>query len=373
VRVNFRGAAHVEYCETEKLKNAGRVDKKKHQRKFFTADEEYFHIKFYVFGGDKTSGVDLEPGEYSYPFQFALPHFIPSTFEGAHGSIRYFITASLERPWKFDHETKLEFFVYSPLDLNHLENVKKPVSTTLEKRFGYFCWTTEPVKVHATVPITGYCPGQQISITGEIENHSNIEVDYISFTLRRVTNFRAKYPHSSSKQIKEEIVHSIHEPESKNGTFQQILMLPITPAIHCNNCNIIKISHEIKIECHVAGLFKVNVKKYIPITLGTFQLVNPTVFSNHNKMIPHQYYQHLEIPQLMYYSPTMPNSLALDDSLEKLKNSISTPNLNKVRKTSAPVHQNSRSPTPSTFWHLKGDPTNPVLPRKLFLQYNTKF
>jgi hypothetical protein len=49
---------------------------------------------------------------------------LPSSFEGEHGSVRYTIKATLDRPWKFDHEVTVPFKVVTPIDLNFNNKAK---------------------------------------------------------------------------------------------------------------------------------------------------------------------------------------------------------------------------------------------------------
>jgi len=48
-------------------------------------------------------------------------------FSGAHGKVRYSIKATIDRPWKFDHNTKVVFTVLDTLDLNQDANAKVSV------------------------------------------------------------------------------------------------------------------------------------------------------------------------------------------------------------------------------------------------------
>lgn len=57
-------------------------------------------------------------GENSYPFTCALPPNLPSSFEHDYGHVRYTVKAIIDRPWKFDHETKMAFTIVSNFDLN---------------------------------------------------------------------------------------------------------------------------------------------------------------------------------------------------------------------------------------------------------------
>ena len=79
---------------------------------------------------EEGDGRDHPQGTHSYPFQIVLPPTLPSSFEGAYGYVRYFCKATIDRPWKFDHDTKSAFTVLSNLDLN-LEQIDLRVSIGL--------------------------------------------------------------------------------------------------------------------------------------------------------------------------------------------------------------------------------------------------
>ncbi len=64
----------------------------------------------------------LPAGRYQYPFQFQLPSSLPSSFEGAHGNVRHYLKATIDKPWKFDHSTKRQITIISIVDLNQMPN-----------------------------------------------------------------------------------------------------------------------------------------------------------------------------------------------------------------------------------------------------------
>ena len=60
----------------------------------------------------------LASGRHTFPFSFLLPSNLPSSFEGAHGYVRYSVKGIIDKPWKFDHSCKRPFTVICLLDLN---------------------------------------------------------------------------------------------------------------------------------------------------------------------------------------------------------------------------------------------------------------
>ena len=50
-----------------------------------------------------------------------FPSGISTSFEGKHGSIRYWLKAEMDKPWSFNHKTKKAFTVISPIDINRPE------------------------------------------------------------------------------------------------------------------------------------------------------------------------------------------------------------------------------------------------------------
>lgn len=59
---------------------------------------------------------------HEFRFSFRLPTSgLATSFEGKHGSVRYWIKAELEKPWSFSYRTKKAFTLISPIDINNSE------------------------------------------------------------------------------------------------------------------------------------------------------------------------------------------------------------------------------------------------------------
>lgn len=60
----------------------------------------------------------MEVGEYIYPFNFSLPHQLPSTFNGEHGKVCYTAKVKINIPWKKNIEKEIMFKIISSINLN---------------------------------------------------------------------------------------------------------------------------------------------------------------------------------------------------------------------------------------------------------------
>lgn len=77
----------------------------------------------------------MPAGFHRYSFNFSLPYNIPCSFEHANGHIRYTMKAVIDRPWRFDHESKIAFTVVSSYDLN--AHSHQCVSEIATRRFAF--------------------------------------------------------------------------------------------------------------------------------------------------------------------------------------------------------------------------------------------
>lgn len=114
--IRFVGEANTHWSETKKVTDEH--GKEHDETEELTGHEEYFENHYYLVGAKSGNEITLPAGDHTYPFTCALPQNLPSSFEGEFGHVRYTIKVTLDRPWKFDQDTKMAFTVISPLDLN---------------------------------------------------------------------------------------------------------------------------------------------------------------------------------------------------------------------------------------------------------------
>lgn len=270
IKIRFLGEARTQWVETEKRQNA--EGKTEEERKDVTGHEEYFQISYYLLGGANSAETELAPGAHTYPFTCALPPALPSSFEGEHGHVRYTIKVTLDRPWKFDQDSKMAFTVISPVDLNLMEKAKEPEKLVMEKTF-CCCWcASAPLSVVVSLPVKGYLSGQTIPLLVEVDNQSNVDVEKIKFAFRKHVAFHTSAPRMTkkeSKNIGELTIGPFAKTEQR--TVRQTLDIPPLPPSNLANCGIIDLHYDLQVICEVAG-FHTNLDGLIPITIGTIPL-----------------------------------------------------------------------------------------------------
>lgn len=147
LKVYIRGIAKVHWTET---KTAGyRLG---NYTEHYRSEVEYISLKQTLVGGSKDANKDgaasypsssnssingakvsshhhsttlrehICDGNSIFPFSFTLPRSgIVTSFEGKHGSIRYYLKAELDKPWTLNHKIKKLFTIITPIDINERE------------------------------------------------------------------------------------------------------------------------------------------------------------------------------------------------------------------------------------------------------------
>ncbi|CAO1405671.1 unnamed protein product [Diamesa tonsa] len=271
IKIRFLGEAHTQWTESENKTNT-ETNKTEEERTDVTGHEEYFQITYYLLGGINAGETELPAGTHTYPFTCALPPTLPSSFEGEHGHVRYTVKMTLDRPWKFDQDTKMAFTVISPVDLNKIERLREPHKLVLEKTFCCFCCASAPLTVVIALPVTGYVSGQTIPLLAEIDNASNVDVEKIKFLFRKNLAFHTMAPRMTKRDVKiigELAIGPFNRSEQR--TVKQTLDIPPLPPSNLDNCGIIDLHYDLQVICEVSGMHA-NLEGVIPITLGTVPL-----------------------------------------------------------------------------------------------------
>ncbi|KAK3098842.1 hypothetical protein FSP39_023602 [Pinctada imbricata] len=214
LRVFMRGVAKVHW--TESRSTGSRLGS---YTEHYNAEVEYFFKRQVLFGGEVCEGRDtLTEGYHEFRFSFELPMGgISTSFEGKHGSVRYWMKAEMDKPWSFNHKTKKAFTVISPIDINKQE-YQVCVEGSTEKTLCCWLCTSGPISIIARTDRRGYCPGLPV-IAGTRGNWES-----------------------------------------------QLLKIPaVSPSII--NCCVMKVEYYVKVALHIPGSY--NLTLHLPVVIGT--------------------------------------------------------------------------------------------------------
>ena len=235
-----------------------------------SASDRFFEDMTVDLWGNGSSAKEMAVGKHEFPFHFQLPTDgrLPSSHESnfecctAIGYIRYSLNATFDRPGlKSSLSTKVvinvredTFDVKKPL-------LMRPLSKSKEKMLCCLWCTSGPLMLTATIDRGVYYPGESISITTEIENHSSRSLAGVVAKLKRRVSMSAC---DRSKDHTEDIVVIREAP---SNWYNKPLPIPsgITPTI--NSCQVLTVSYVLSVE--LVMLFALEFDVEIPVMIAS--------------------------------------------------------------------------------------------------------
>lgn len=149
------------------------------------------------------------------------------------------------------------------------------IPTQMEVSTSFWCGpcTSGQLSIVASIPQSGYVPGQNIAITAVVTNLSHIPVDYMRFSLRKVVLYKSQIPSSKTKLeldvVQERRTGSVRKKDQRS--FEVHIAIPPIPPTNLNLCKVIEIAYEVKVEAKVSGPHA-SPFVLIPVTIGTVPL-----------------------------------------------------------------------------------------------------
>ncbi|KAK0090830.1 hypothetical protein PV326_004003 [Microctonus aethiopoides] len=274
INVKLKGEANTCWAtDRQEINHEGHYE---NESQTVTGHEEYFNIQYNIFGSPSGGEIELPVGENSYPFTCALPPNLPSSFEHDYGHVRYTVKAIIDRPWKFDHETKMAFTIVSNFDLNKETRAAEPIHMELSKTFCCLCCGSPPLNVNVIIPVKGYVPGQTMIARLNIDNKSGIIVETVKLILRKIVTFKANNPRTDTRRDKIIVAEVSKGPIEAHATadYEQKLDIPPLPPSNLTNCGIIDLEYNLKVEACVTGWYHRNLKSNTLVFIGTVPLLN---------------------------------------------------------------------------------------------------
>lgn len=174
--------------------------------------------------------------------------------------------------------------------------------------------------IRATIPQSGYVPGETVVITGEISNQSKVKVEEVKFVLRKIIHYHSQTPHIKTLEEIENVCEQRINGEDPKALSQmrQELQIPAIPPTIATLSRVININYEIKVEVKVKA--HINPVIRIPITIGTAPLVN--------------YGPNMQLPPPMFAINPVQSATHLEEPIIRPEEPIAHPILN-YRSSSA--------------------------------------
>ncbi|XP_067417228.1 arrestin domain-containing protein 2 isoform X1 [Emydura macquarii macquarii] len=229
--------------------------------------ERYDHSPLFSSPPDNGDVTVLQAGKHEFPFVFQLPETLATSFEGKHGSVRYWVKAKLHRPWSVVKKAKKEFTVIEPIDIN-TPALLAPQAGVKEKLARAWYCNRGQVSVTAKIDRKGYTPGEVIPIFAEIDNCSTRTIVPKAAIIQTQT-FIAR----GTKKQKKSVVASITGDSIAAGKREvwhgrALKIPPVGPSIL--QCRIIRVEYALKVCVAIPGTS--NLLLELPLVIGTVPL-----------------------------------------------------------------------------------------------------
>ncbi|XP_060088728.1 arrestin domain-containing protein 2 [Heteronotia binoei] len=290
LHLHARGCAHVHWTESRSAGSSTAYTQSYGDRLDFLAHRQQLLPDGPPTPGSGQQGTVLPAGRHEFPFAFTLPERLATSFEGKHGSVRYWVKAKLRRPWAPARRAKQEFTVLEPLDIN-TPALLAPQAGAKEKVVRTWYGSQGQVSVSAKIDRKGYTPGEVIPIFAEIENGSTRSVVPKAAIIQTQT-FLARGTKKQKKSVVASIVGdsvAAHKRDVWHG--RALKIPPVGPSIL--QCRILHVEYSLKVCVDIPGTSKLFLE--LPLVIGTIPL-HP--FGSRTSSVSSQYSVHLDWLQM---------------------------------------------------------------------------
>ncbi|XP_020335896.1 arrestin domain-containing protein 2 isoform X1 [Oncorhynchus kisutch] len=253
----------------------------------YSDEVEYLNRREVLLQADNGEHTLLSAGRHEFPFSFQLPEeTLVTSFEGKHGSIRYWVKVKLHRPWATVRKIKKEFTVIEPIDIN-TPALLAPQAGTKDKMARVWYRNFGQVSITAKIDRKGYTPGEVIPVFAEFDNATSRSVvpkAYITQTQTFIARGTMKQKQAVVATLSGDVVGA-QRRETWQG--RAIKIPPVGPSIL--QCRIIKVEYMLRVCVDVPGTSKLCLE--LPLVMGTIPL-HP--FGSRTSSVSSQYSVNLE-------------------------------------------------------------------------------
>lgn len=267
LRLECRGEAYVNWPEYSGS----------HTRYHYNR-ERFFSTMAVIFGEGKnkkngmSSSAFISEGSYRFSFKFIIPDkYLPTSFEGRHGNIRYWARAVLERGLgKNKIKTKpAQFLIGDYVALEDFEHVSDPVIEEDSRTLGWSCMTSGTLVIRAEIDRGGFKQGDDINISLLVANETSRNVAYIEVSLIQRALFLGV---EGGKTFNDRTVCYVRKQGVLSGWEQDFpkisLAIPPTTFPTLISCKCIAVLYFILIKAKIRGKFVKDGYLEIPVVVA---------------------------------------------------------------------------------------------------------
>jgi len=220
------------------------------------------------------NGPSLPAGTHYIPFSLNLPHGAPSTYEGDHGHVRYYLKATMVRDWKWDYDVKHHITVNAELDLNAFPEASLGGRNQDHKNLCCLCCKSGPITAMIGTDRQGYVPGELIGFSAEVDNQSDRLMTKSYLHLVEVVTYITYKKNKTTRRPVCQIERGAIQPGGQDMWEDVKMRVPaLAPSNLGGACNIMKVQYELEFHVDPSGVgFDLVVT--VPIMVGTIPLIS---------------------------------------------------------------------------------------------------
>uniref|UniRef100_A0A8C8GQR7 Arrestin C-terminal-like domain-containing protein n=1 Tax=Oncorhynchus tshawytscha TaxID=74940 RepID=A0A8C8GQR7_ONCTS len=260
----------------------------------YSDEVEYLNRREVLLQADNAELILIPAGRHEFPFSFQLPdETLVTSFEGKHGSVRYWVKVKLHRPWATVRKLKKEFTVIEPIDIN-TPALLAPQAGSKDKMARVWYHNFGQVSITAKIDRKGYTPASILQLPGEVipvfaefdnaTSRSVVPKAYITQTQTFLARGTMKQKQAVVATLSGDVVGA-QRRETWHG--RAIKIPPVGPSIL--QCRIIKVEYMLRVCVDVPGTSKLCLE--LPLVMGTIPL-HP--FGSRTSSVSSQYSVNLE-------------------------------------------------------------------------------
>ncbi|CAG5118249.1 unnamed protein product [Candidula unifasciata] len=275
IRMAFLGEGRVEWTDGVKVKQKSKEAKTsktawKKVRKL-RETEIYSRTTTILFGADPESTFNyiLPAGNHIMPFELPVPSDLPSSFEGTHGYVRYWLECILDVAGNAEQITKKAFTVISKCNLNTDPLADKEIKRQQKVSVCCACCTPGYYDIRYCVARRGYVPGEKILVDIRARNYTN-NIVHLVLRFKMVTSYHAQGKCLRVKKTLQEGEKILETSETLKWNPE--IPVPPLPPSGLGGSRVIDIGYWLEVDMYSKAFFSDSLHFNDEIKIGTLPL-----------------------------------------------------------------------------------------------------